>query len=314
METWTIPLSGYLLIAHLAAYGLGSLLANAGEDCLVGHEPLSLEMEPQVTTSASVGRAVELIQQSASACEPFVESDLRPGQTGNDRRPVIWARATDVSRAAESLPKRERLLDRAERDDVRVAAGLLAGLGTPATWVGHKPQRGATRLDGVIGNHTSDFVRGVLRRSRPGAASARADELAPAWERSARRSPSGEGDKTGWSPPGTGVDAVHQWLAALGLSLLPVGQSANGQATTPCFWREGKGMTLPVFEAPVSVARLRCLLQRPELQIGRALLAASDAARLRTLGVREVVIFVRVNRSTGQSVSFTFARGERVGL
>jgi len=314
VETWTIPLSGHLLIAHLAAYGLGCLLANAGEDCLVGHEPLSLDMEPQVTTSVSIGRAVELIQQSASACEPFVESDLHPGQTGNARRPVIWARATDVSRAADALPKRERLLDQAEQDDVRVAAGLLAGLGAPATWIGDKPQRGATRLDGVIGNHTSDFVRGVLRRSRPGATSARGDELASAWEGSTRQSLAGEDDKTGWSPPGTRVDAVHQWLGALGLSLLPVGQSASGRATTPCFWREGEGVTLPVFDAPVSIARLRCLLQRPELQIGSALLAASDAARLRAFGIREVVIFSRVNRSTGQSVSFTFARGERVGL
>lgn len=312
METWTIPLSGQFLIAHLATYGLGSLLATGGEEALVGHHPVSLEMEPQVTTSASVGRAVELIRNSASECEAFVQADLDPAKT----RPIIWARATDVRRAVETLPERELLLDRAEKDDARAAAGLLAGLGVPAAWSVDdppRPQKGASQLDVVMHNIHSDFVRGVLRRTCPKVASGGSDDLAAAWMRPVQHQVPTDGDKTGWSPPGTRVNAVHQWLAALGLGLLPVAQSASGHGLTPCCWQDGRGVTVPVFRGAVSVPRLRCLLQRPELQVPRARLSASEAGRLLAFGIREVVTFAR-KQSTGQSIAYTFARGERVGL
>lgn len=314
MPSLTIPLSGHLLVSHLAAYGLGVVLDANDEDAFVGHDPLSLEMEPHVTTPANVERTVDLVRQSATTCERVIEADLQPGQTGNNRRPVIWARATALDRAKLALPKREALLEAAERDEQAIVVGLLAGLGAPAAW-SDRPQRGASRLDGVTGNHTSDFVRGVLRRARPAAASAQVDGLASAWSGKTSQAASVDDDKTGWSPPGTRVDLVHQWLAALGLSLLTVGQSAHGRAATPCFCRhEARGVTLPVLDHPVSVPRLRGLLQLPELLLPAARLVNSEAARLRARGIRELVAFALVDRSTPQSTAFSFARGVRVEL
>jgi hypothetical protein len=314
MPTLTIPLSGHLLVAHLAAYGLGAVLDAAREDAFVGHDPLSLEIEAEVTTSASVERAAQLIRQSADECERAVEADVYPGKSGNDRRAAIWARSTKPELAGEALPQREALLDSAERDGASTAIGLLAGMGLPAVWSGNHPENGASALDGVFGNNTSDFVRGLLRRVRPAAASAQAHELEALWSGSEASSPE-EDDRTGWSPRGTRVDHVHQWLAALGLGLLPVGQSSQGTGQTPCcFWREGHGVTLPVFKAPVSLARLRALLQRPELKIPPAALGASEAARLRSFGIEELVTFARIDRGTTQSVAFTFARGDRIEL
>lgn len=311
MHTFTMPLSGHLLVAHLAAYGLATVLDAGDEQCLIGHDPLSLEMNPQVTTAASLERAAELVRASAAECESFVEADLNPGATGNDRRPVIWARTTARERASLAVAKREELLDGS--NEPRIAQGLLTGLGAPAAW-SERPQWGASRLDGVIGNHTSDFVRGVLRRSRLEAAETHAEELGPLWDGSRQSAASPEDDKTGWSPPGTKLNRVHQWLAGLGLSMLPVGQHANGRSSTPCFWRDGQGVTLPVFLAAVSVARLRCVLQSPGLCAPGADLAAPEAAHLRALEVYELVGFPLVDRSTAQSRVFSFARGSRVAL
>jgi hypothetical protein len=314
MRTFTIPLSGHLLVAHLAAYGLGAVLDAEHEDAFVGHDQLSLEIEAEVTTSASVERAAQLIRQSADECERAVEADVYPDKSGNDRRAAIWARSTRPELAGEALPQREALLDYAERDGALTAIGLLVGLGAPAVWSGNRPQDGASALDGVFGNNTSDFVRGLLRRVRPAAASAQAHDLGVLWSGSETSAPE-EDDRTGWSPRGTRVDHVHQWLAALGLGLLPVGQSSQGTGQTPCcFWREGRGVTLPVLSAPVSLARLRALVQRPELMRPPASLGAPEAGRLRALGVRELVTFARIDRGNAKSVAFTFARGDRIEL
>lgn len=314
MRTLTIPLSGHLLVAHLAAYGLGFLLDAGGEDAFVGHDPLSLEMEPHVLTNATVDRATQLVRESAVECESAVEADLQPGQSGNARQPVIWARATALSRAAPALSRRETVLDTAERENAGVAVALIAGLGAPAAWSGDRPQRGATQLDGVMGNYTSDFVRGVLRRARPEAAAAHVGLLEQAWMGAAEQAATY--DKTLWSPPRSRVDLVHQWLAALGLSLLPVAQHTRNPAVTPCWWRdrEGSGVTLPVLETPASVPRMRSLLQLPELLAPNARVLAPAAARLRALGIRELVSFSRVDQPGKQSVTFNFARGRRVDL
>lgn len=316
MHTLTIPFSGQLLVAHLAAYGLGFLLDRDEQDAFICHHPHSLEMEPQVVTHATVEHATGLIRHAAAECERIVEADLPAGLTKVDRPPVIWARATNPDRAEAALSKREELLDEAERDGAKVAAGLVAGLGAPATWSKEKPQRGASPLDGVTGNSTSDFVRGVLRNTRPVAAEAQADELATAWTDLSMRVACDDEDKTGWSPRGTQVDPVHQWLAALGLSQLPVAQVGYGWARTPCCRRDGQAatITLPVFEAPVSVPRLRSLLQLPELCHQVVQLAAPAKARLRALGIGELVTFTPVRGTSTQSIAFRFARGVRTEL
>lgn len=309
-----MPHTGRLLVSQLAAYGLAAVLDTYGEDAFVGHDPSSLEMQPHVLTPLDAARTGELVSSSAAECEHMLEADLEPGQTGNSRRPVMWARATSSDRAALALHAREALLDNEEGSKGLLAVALAAGLGAPAVWLGKHPERGATRLDGVMGNNTSDFVRGVLRRCRPAAAGSEASYFERAW--AGRLAPPDAEDKTGWSPPGTRIDPVHQWLAAVGLTLLPVGLSGSGPGTTPCFWhqRGARGVTLPILGPTAAVPRLRALLQRPELSVPPASLSPAHRAKLRSLGVSEVISFVVTDRSSSQSVAFSFGRGERTQL
>ncbi len=316
MEILRIPLPGTVLVSHLAAYGLAFVLDDAGFDVWVGHHADAADFPPQLTAAAAIEDVVQLVRATAIELEGAVEADVEPGKTGNDRRAVMWARATSADLAAAAQPAREQLRERADLATSRTAAGLLAGMGVPATWQhgGAKPHRGASRLDGVLGNHTSDFVRGVLRKARTGVAAAKDDDLVRSW-RSGVSVGTGQ-DKTGWSPPGTKVDHTHQWLAALGLSLVPVGLRGNDPARTPACWRDGsaRGVTLPVFETHVSVARLRAVLGLTSLVDWREASGERTAARLRAVGVREIVVFAQVDGSSKSSVSFSFERGRRLDL
>jgi len=316
MEILRMPLPGTLLVSHLAAYGLAFVLNDAGVDVWVGHDADAADFPPQLMADAAIENVVRLVRASADELEDVVEADVKPVRTVNERRAVMWARATNAELAAAAQPARERLRMQADLAQSRTAAGLLAGVGVPATWQhgGAKPHRGASRLDGVLGNHTSDFVRGVLRKARAGLDKVEDDELARSWRSGV--SPGVDADKTGWSPPGTMVDLAHQWLAALGLALVPVGLQANAPARTPATWRDGstRGVTLPVFTTPVSVARLRAVLGLAALADWREASGERTAARLRGVGVREIVVFAQVDGSAKSSVAFSFARGRRVDL
>lgn len=312
MTTLRIPISGRLLVAHLAAYGLGFALDVAGEQAFVSHDPDSLELDPQVSTTADLERVANSVRRTGTECEGAVEADLVGDDSGSNRRPVAWARGTSMERARVALHAREELLDGLESGGARVATSLLTGLGAPATWLGDKPQRGASRLDGVPGNSTSDFVRGVLRRARPAAFSVTAENLRATIDIVAQPSGATDEDKTGWAPPGTRVDLVYQWLAAVGLSQLPVGLAARGPSRTPCHRRDNRGVTLPVLAPPVSMPRLRALLQLPELV--EPDLRPASAARIRALGSRELLFFPMLGRSNDKMVAFSFGTATRIEL
>jgi hypothetical protein len=313
MITLHIPISGLMLIAHLAAYGFGATLEAGGERAFVAYDPDSLDLQPLVGADASLERVLECIRRSAVDCEDVVEADEVPGKTGNDRRSVIWARSTAGERARRVLPVREQLLDHAEASGRMLSAALCAGLGAPAAWLVDRPHTGASQLDGVLGNHTSDFVRGVLRRWRPVAETLTADQVRTLFT-TIDPPPASDEDKTGWSPPGSRVHGLCQWLAAIGLSQLPVGLSATGPSRTPCFRRNGgdRAVRLPVLGAPTSLARLRALLQLPELVASE--LTPAMAARIRALGVSELIDFPRLDHAGQSSVAFSFARATRVEL
>jgi hypothetical protein len=292
-----------MLIAHMAALGLGAALDFAGDEAFIGHEN-ALELRPQVHTPSSLERIAEVIRGTAESTRSVIDRNLPSSGTGMKERVAIWSRATAMDRATETLQERERILDAAPPE---LGESLVAALGSPATWLGERPHRGATRLDGVMGNSTSDFVRGVLRRTRVAAESADAARLSSLL---ADRHSASDVDKTGWAPDGARVDLLWQWLAAIGLTLLPVGLSSTGFARTPC--HNGRHpadaiVTLPVLIDPVSIARLRALLQAPELASGD--LGVKDAGRLLALGIDEVLRFGVEDHSTSQSVAFSFRPG-----
>lgn len=325
-EQVRIPLPGTLLVAHLAAYGLLVALDAVGIDGFIGHDPESQSYEPIIEFEGKRAVAREAIQSSATRAERFVEEDIEPGKKGNDRRPVAWSRASfmkEPERAAHVLSLRETLVEAVERERDLSSAGILAGLGATAAWGSPerpKPSEGATALDGVLGNHTSDIVRGVLRPARSAAATLDGDPFLPASERSVSQL-----DKTGWAPSGTQVDFVLQWLAVLGLALLPVAHRPLASSRTPACWTtqrpRRRGVTLPVLDRPASMAKLRAFLGLEALKAirdemdGSTTTAAAAASELRALGVSEVVVFDRrYQPGSSSSVAFTFARGRLVRL
>lgn len=317
MLTLRIPSSGRLLTTHLAAYGLALVLHADGHDVSIGHDPDALECDPVLTVDVTPATVAGSIIRSAHACESAVEADLTPHQTGNNRLPVIRARATDPERAVIALEMRERLLDQAEAADEFLVTGLLAGLGAPAPWLHDgsaarkpTPGRGATQLDGVPYNIGSDIVRGFLRRARNATQESDCDMLARLFSTTGPSELHVERDLSRWSPDGSKLPTVCQWLAGVGLGALPVGLTADGRAHTPGFWREPghRGLSLPVLAWPISIARLRAILLRPELTAANQ---TDAAARLRALGVSDVISFSVVDVSSGTMVAFSFRTASR---
>lgn len=326
MRAIEIPYSGELLLGHLAAYGLAIALNDAGVPAFVRHSAESLSFEPIVELADDIDdeAIAAAVRSTAAVAESAVEADLVPGKSGNDRRSVIWARgsfANDTSQAGTVVLRRAELVEHASATDGRALLGVLAGLGSPASWGPDtlKPPHGSTTLDGVLGNHTSDIVRGVLRPARAAASALEAAEL---WATTPTKGPA-QLDKTGWAPAGTQAPLAHQWLAVLGLGVLPVAHRPTRRSATPASWstREPRasGLTLPLFSRATSLARIRVSLGLRALtsvavqaDAGAALVASAE---LRALGIPEVVMFERLDaRGQGSSVAFSFRRGRRVEL
>lgn len=318
-----LPLPGTLLLSHLAAYGLLVALEAASVEGFLSHPRSSQSFDPLVEIEGERDLVNEAIRSSARKAEHWVEANIAPGTT----RAVVWARASFAKDPAdlpkEALLMRERLVRAAERARDLTSIGILSGLGATAAWGlsnKPKPSQGASELDAVIGNKDCDLVRGVLRKARIAAERFDGESLSLSNKRA------GERDKTGWAPPNTEeADLVVQWLAVLGLALLPVAHRPFEASSTPACWitkaPQRRGITLPLLNDSVSLPRLRALLSLEALARIRS--AASEqmdvseiahAATLRSLGVEEVVVFDRHNHSTGTSVSFSFARGRLVRL
>ncbi|MBB4663296.1 hypothetical protein [Conexibacter arvalis] len=324
MEQVVFTHGGEVLIAHLAAYGLAVVLESAMIDAHVGHDPDSLRFEPFVHFDATQADAARAVRDAAGALERLIESDVERVSEKNARRSVIWGRSSfdhGSERGALVLAKRSALVAEADAGRQRLASGLLAALGAPALW-GPKTVKsgsGATALDGVLGNHTSDFVRGVLRPCRADAADV--DEARFLAE--VGKVTSEQRDRTNWAPSGTRVGLIDQWLAALGLSMLPVAHRQVRRSATPACWSGGRPVrhrtTLPLLDQPVSPARLRALLSLGSLaSVCRSEDGQPDvdhAGALRAFGVTEVVTFDRrYNPGSSSSVAFTYVRGRRRAL
>lgn len=327
VQTFKIPYSGRLLVSHMAAYGLAVALRSGGFDAFISHDPNSLEMTPLVAADVDSTVASGCVRKSADACEAAVESDVVPGKTGNSRTPALRARATSPVGAHDTLLAREQLLRSLERDGAgaELPLKLAAGLGAPAIWLhDHNaaakphPDRGATGLDGVPYNIGSDIVRGALRRSLPSAQNVTGDEVKALFVNSSQRVEEAE-DRLRWSPGGTYIASWCQWLAALGMCLLPVGLMSDEAARTPGYRRDvtPRQITLPILSRPISLPRLRALLELqvlvdagfPESSAG-----IRAAGKLRALGVPEVMTFPVRNSSNSTMVTFSFDLGTEILL
>lgn len=319
----TISASGDLLVAHLAGYGLAWLMHEQQFEVWIRHDPQTQDFDVQVTAHGTEDEVVAAIAESTRRLEAVTDLDIEPGKSGNDRRAVIWSRSSfkgSPERAVAVLRRQRDLIQLHESD--RMVSGWLAGLGLTGAWLEEPPgpAGGSTALDGVLGNHTSDFIRGAARRLRFFVAEMpRASVVAALRGDTSNAIP----DRTSWSPPGTSVDPVVQWLAVLGLALFPVAQhAAGGRAVTPACWPRGRGVTLPILGEWTSVPRLQALVAHQSLPILNPRAEPTTRSRadsaLRAHGIDETVAFARVNKSgSGSSVAFTFGLGiqnKRAGL
>ncbi len=325
MRTYSIPHSGRLLVSQQAAYGLAAIIDSAEHPAYVSHDRQSLELTASVETNADIAIIAERIRSSASACRTAVEADIEPGTRGNDRLPVIRARATKPEGAEITLRHREELLDELDGPGSHLAAGLVTGLGCPAPWLSdgratskQRPQDGATRLDGVPYNIGSDIVRGALRHCLP-AAETITDDILQGILGSDVHDAGESPDRFRWSPAGVQISLPIQWCAAMGMALLPVGLRASEPARTPGSWRTQqrrraprRGITLPILDRPASVARLRAILQLPALAVPEP--APHESARLRSLAVSALAVFPVRDASTSQMVQFSFDAADRHDL
>lgn len=318
----TVPYSGALLVSHMAAFGVSVLARDAGREVALQHDPMSQSFDISVRLHASLDEVAQRVLESVEALHPAIEDDLEAGKRGNARRPTIWARATftnDPDRAVLALRRQTELLrDANERSPLNAA--LLSGIGMTGAWLqpkpGPGPAGGASALDGVLGNNTSDLVRGLLRRTRDAVAGL---DVADVAQRLAGSGLGDEADRTTWAPPGTPIDWVWQWLAALGLSVFPVAHRARARSVTPAAWTRTKpsrrGVTLPLFSTPMSFERASWMLNLRELPEAAADESGRSAARLRALGIDEIVEFPAVYKAgAGSSVAFTFGAAEYVDV
>lgn len=322
MRTIALPYGGELLLAHLVSYGLLVALDDAGVAAYLHHPRESLSFTPSIDVGDDVDddTIAAAVRAIATTAESVVEADLVPGKTGNDRRSVIWARgslASDPSQAGALVKRRGELVESVGRSRDRALLGVLAGLGAPASWGPDKvkPSHGATALDGVLGNHTSDIVRGVLRPARSAASVLDGPQL---WTTDPGRGKA-QLDKTGWAPPGTQAPLAHQWIAVLGLGMLPVAHRPAQPSVTPAWWSKGRGATLPLLARPSTLAKARAVVGLRSLTVIAGKPNDEDtiaaAAELRAMGVPEVVTFERLAaRGQGSSVAFSFRRGQRIAL
>lgn len=318
MNELRIPSSGRLLVSHLAAFGLALCLDVSGERAFVAYEADDAELPISVLSTADADRAAQAVREGAQACRTTVERDVVPGQPLIKQVPAIRARAGNAEVAQRSFAIREQLLDVIDDEDALLVGGLLAGLGAPAVWLRDRrgaqlPALGASRLDGVALNSTSDIVRGALRKSIVAALDIDGEGMRDVLDPGARPEV-GDEDRTMWSPGGSPIPLPCQWLAALGLGLLPVGLRASDAGVTPCAWTADgrRGTSLPVLRHPVSVPRLRALLQRQELC--EIPLDAARAGHLRALGVVELACFTTRNRGNDKMQAFSFALATRLPL
>lgn len=320
MRTIAMPYSGELLLSHLLAYGLLVVLDDAGVRGHIRHPPESLSCTPCIDVADDVSDDIvaAAVRATALAAEQVVEADLAPGRRGNERRSVIWARHSlggDKEKASLVVARRAELV--AQTTD-RAVAGVLAGLGAPACWgPPHvEPAHGATPLDAVIGNIGSDLVRGVMRKGRTSASTLEAPDL---WSVRPSRG-SAQADLTGWAPKGTPAPLTHQWLAVIGLGLLPVAHRRLERSVIPGWWESDRprrrGIALPLMPDATSLARLRAVVALRALTVVAAQRfdAIAAAAELRAVGAPELMLFERVARRQISSVAYSFQRGRRVAL
>ena len=268
------------LLSHLALYGLGAMLDEAGvSDVRVSWKP-GMQPLPRVTGEAVTSDVVDCVvgeHARAHAADPsWVQRDIELKGTN---RGLMSPRITPIGEAetwgrlrADRNHQLDLLTDSRTWSDLR----LLAALGEPCYW-SHNRQGaplqddGASRLEMQPRNQGSEFVGTRLRKlavavaaRAPGAVASGVDGTHPVDEIGADKVDSRT--PTGLASPGP-TDNALAWCALWGIAQLPSAARVNATALTSGHLGRSRSewFYVPVWEASWRPARLRSVLASQQL-------------------------------------------------
>jgi CRISPR-associated protein Csb3 len=263
------------LLSHLALYGLGAMLDDAGVPDVRVAWTSGMQPRPRVTgrglTHEIVDRVVGDHARAHAAAPSWVQRDI--ALNGKDRglmspritpigEKVIWERLR-----ADRHHQLDLLTGSRTWPDLR----FLAALGEPCYW-SHNRQGaalqddGASRLEMQPRNQGSEFVGTRLRKlaaavatRRPGTVGKGIAGVNPIDEIGADKVDSRT--PTGLASPGP-TDNALAWCALWGIAQLPIAERVNATAVTSGHLGRSRSewFTMPVWQAAWRPARLRSVL------------------------------------------------------
>lgn len=270
-----------VLLSHLALYGLGTMLDDAGVADIRISWTSGMQPHPRITGEALSREQVDAVvgdhARSRTAHGSWVQRDIELKGTG---RGLMSPRLTPF--VEKGVWQRVRDARHLELDALTTGRAwpdlrLLAALGEPCYW-SHNRQNaalqddGASRLEMQPRNQGSEFVGSRLRKLAGSVAARTAGRVAAGIDGSHRIDEIGS-DKvdsrtpTGFASPGP-TDNALAWCALWGIAQLPSVPRIDKAAVTS--GHIGRSRTewfyVPVWETPWRPSRLRTVLASRQLR------------------------------------------------
>lgn len=273
----------YTLLPHMAHYGLGAILDDAGVTDLRLQWTGGPQPVPQIIAADLTGLQVDELVRRHAAAHYETSSWVRQNLSGTSRglmSPRLSAIGDD-SAWARLQTDRHQVLDELLTQRAFAELRYLNALGEPCYWShntkGERQQDdGANRLEMQPRNQGSEFVGSRLRKVAaavaarpPGAVLAGliGDHIID----EAGNGKSDSRTPTGFAPPGP-TDNALAWCALWGLGQFPLAARINATAKTS--GHHGRSRTewfyVPVWTAPWTTARLRTVLASQALHVAAA--------------------------------------------
>jgi CRISPR-associated protein Csb3 len=270
-----------VLLSHMALYGLGAMLDDAGiDDVRIGWTP-GMQPRPRITGEALAAEHVDNIVRDHARARAHESSWVqRDIELAGKARGLMSPRLTPF--AEQEVWTRVQVARHQELDALTTARAwpdlqLVAALGEPCYW-SHNRQRvplqddGASRLEMQPRNQGSEFVGSRLRKlavavaaRKPGSVAAGISGAAPIDEIGSDKVDSRT--PTGFANPGP-TDNALAWCALWGIAQLPsIPRIDRTVLTTGHIGRtRQEWFYVPVWETPLRPSRLRTILVSRQLR------------------------------------------------
>lgn len=284
----------YTSLSHLALYGLGAILAEAGHDVRLGwteHARARPRLSGPDLDDGLVGTVVRQHAERRAAGGDWISRDIILDGSARGLMSPRLTQFSDEGTWQELQRARHAVLDELTRRQRLLDLRLLAALGEPAYWSRNdkgqfQPDDGASRWEMQPRNRGSEIVGSRLRKLADVVAGRTAAAVAAGLRGSEVRDEIGK-DKPGSSTP-TGLavpgptDNALAWCALWGISQLPVAMRVS-TGTRPAVAvtaghigrSRNEWFYLPVWHQPWLPARVRTVLASRQLRV-----AASDGLDL----------------------------------